>query len=345
LGEVEKRTDQHRVAKAQHHSRRAGQVKAERLAAGRPYEEAIEGARWHHRRACGQVNRFVGVLDCGTEKFWLVCDACSRIKERVRECRVALLCISCRSVIGREKRFRFALARQQAVSRVQAMGLHRLGRHGGRWSEKLMTLTLPHLAEHTVGQRIEIAFRALLLFRKAFKKWLQSFQSSELVAWFRTFEWTPGSDRLGHPHFHFWLLCPYLDATFLRTAWAQALCTAGFSRQAVQNVVLDLREVRDGIGVANEVIKYLTKDILPDRQLVDPVVFGVVYEALDGRRTTQASSGFFRGISDKAVCECGVSGAFKRTTTRPEPRPATIAGQESEQVASAANLGAESHDE
>src|SRR5450755_3115193 len=67
LGEMEKRTDQHRIAKAQHHSRRAGQIKAERLAAGRPYEEAIEGARWHHRRAYGQVNRFVGILDCGTE--------------------------------------------------------------------------------------------------------------------------------------------------------------------------------------------------------------------------------------------------------------------------------------
>jgi hypothetical protein len=109
--------------------------------------------------------------------------------------------------------------------------------------------------------------------------------------------------------------------------------------------VLDLREVRDGIGVANEVIKYLTKDILPDRQLVDPAVFGVVYEALDGRRTTQPSSGFFRGISTKAVCECGASGAFKRTTTRPEPKPASVAGAESEQAASAGNPGADSDDE
>jgi hypothetical protein len=229
------------------------------------------------------------------------------------------------------------------VARVEARGLHRLGHR--RWSEKLMTLTLPHLAEHTVRQRIEFAFRSLLLFRKALKKWLQSFQNSELVAWFRTFEWTPGTDRHGHPHFHFWLICPYLDPLVLRRAWAQALCTAGFPRQTVENVVLDLREVRDGIGVANEVIKYLTKDILPDRQLVDPVVFGIVYEALDGRRTTQASSGFFRGISDKAMCECGASGAFKRTTTRPEPKPGSVAGAESEQVARAANPGAESDDE
>lgn len=46
-----------------------------------------------------------------------------------------------------------------------------------------------------------------------------------------------------------------------------------------------------------------------------------------------------------SVCECGASGAFKRTTTRPEPRPETMVGQESEQVATAVNLGAESHDE
>jgi hypothetical protein len=236
LGEVERVTDEHRTNRARKHWRRAVQIKAERLAAGRSYEEAIEGARWHQRRAYGQVNRFVGVLDCGTEKFWLVCEACSRVKERSRECRVALLCVSCRAAIGEAKRSRFRLARRRALSRVKDLYLHRLGRHGGRWSEKLLTLTLPHLAVHTARQRIEFAFRALFLFRKAFKKWLRSCPHSGLVAWFRTFEWTPGSDGRGHPHFHFWLLSPYLDVAFLRQAWAQALHTAGFPRRAVEDV-------------------------------------------------------------------------------------------------------------
>jgi hypothetical protein len=104
--------------------------------------------------------------------------------------------------------------------------------------------------------------------------------------------------------------------------------------------ILDLREVRDGVGVANEVIKYLTKDILPDRQFVDPEVFGVVYEALDGRRTTQASARFFYGITDRAVCECGVTGAFKRTTTPPEPKTSHFEGNPDPYATAAISTGA-----
>jgi len=256
-----------------------------------------------------------GVLDCGVEKFWLLCEACGRVKERARECRVALLCVRCRSVIGREKGARFRLARRNALARVKAEGLLNLGPRS--WSEKLLTLTMPHLESHGVRDRSEFAFRALFLFLKAMKKWLRELPEYHLVAWFRTFEWTPGRDRLGHPHFHFWLLCPFLDVEFLRRAWRQALCNAGFPAIAVENVVVDLRRVHDGEGAANEVIKYLTKDILPDRQLVDPEVFATVYAALDDRRTTQPSSGFFRGIDARASCECGALGQFKRSTTRP----------------------------
>jgi hypothetical protein len=114
------------------------------------------------------------------------------------------------------------------------------------------------------------------------------------------------------------LLCPYLDVEFLREAWRQALRTAGFPAETVENVVIDLRRVHDGQGAANEIIKYLTKDILPDRQLVDPDVFAIVYEALDDRRATQPSAGFFHGVDARAACECGALGQFKRTTTPPE---------------------------
>jgi len=313
---VEKRTEAHRIRKAQKHSRRARQIKEEKLDAGRPHQEAIDAARWHQRRAHGQIHRFEAVLDCGTEKYWLQCQTCGRVKERTRECRVALLCVRCRAAIGQEKRARFRLARRRALDRVRPEGLMHCGHRS--WSEKLLTLTLPHLHIHSARERIDYAFRALFLLLKALKKWLRAGPDFKLVAWFRTVEWTPGGDGRGHPHFHFWLLCPYLDVTFLRRAWRQALETAGFPAATVENVVLDLRRVHDGEGAAREVIKYLTKDILPDRQFVDPDVFAVVYEALDDRRVTQPSSGFFRGIDARAACECGALGKFKRTTTRPE---------------------------
>jgi len=320
LLKVEKVTESHRVEKAKKHWRRAGELKAERLLAGLPYEEAVQGARWHQRRAYGQIERFSVVLDCGVESLWLVCEACGRCKEKASRCRAALLCVSCRAVIGREKRSRFKPARERALSRADTFGMFRPLRRGGRWSEKLLTLTIPHLPEHGPRTRIELLFRALPLFRKALKKWLHPKDHSYLVAWFRTFEWTPATDGQGHPHFHWWLLCPYLERPVVCAAWAQGLRTAGFSRATAENVVVDVREVQDDEGAAHEVIKYLTKDILPNRQFVDPEVFGEVYAALDGRRTTQPSRGFFTGIDQRAVCECGASGAFKHTTTRPEPK-------------------------
>jgi hypothetical protein len=300
------------------------EIKSERLAAGRATQEAEDGARWHRRRAYGQIDRFLAVRDCGVAKFWLLCEACGRSKEKARQCRITLVCLSCRAIVGREKRSRFRRARERALSRANLFRLLQRGRHGARWSEKLLTLTMPHLREHSATARIEILLRAVALFRKALKRWLQPATHSSAVAWFRTFEWTPGKDGRGHPHFHWWMLCPYLDREVVLEAWAQALRTAGVQRATKDNVIVYIQEVHDGEGAAKEVIKYLTKDVLPDRQLVDPIVFGEVYAALDGRRTTQ---GFFKNIDDLATCECGATGCFKRTNTPPDGK--SIAGHES----------------
>jgi hypothetical protein len=89
--------------------------------------------------------------------------------------------------------------------------------------------------------------------------------------------------------------------------------------QTVETVITHIQIVDDGEGAAREVIKYLTKDVLPNQQLVDPRVFGHVYQVLDGKRTTQASSRFFTGVDARAECECGATGAFRRTSTCPEP--------------------------
>ena len=71
-------------------------------------------------------------------------------------------------------------------------------------------------------------------------------------------------------------------------------------------------------GAARELIKYLTKDILPGGKLVSPRVFAELYIALDGKRISQPSAGFFKGIDRKAECSCGAIGCFRRTTREPE---------------------------
>jgi hypothetical protein len=82
-------------------------------------------------------------------------------------------------------------------------------------------------------------------------------------------------------------------------------------------VIVDIREVKDAEGSAREVIKYVTKDILPDRKLISAELFARVYEAIDGRRLSQPSAAFFKGTEGTATCTCGAVGCFRRSNTPP----------------------------
>src|SRR5690606_1017240 len=82
--------------------------------------------------------------------------------------------------------------------------------------------------------------------------------------------------------------------------------------------IIDLPEVRSHDGAARELIKYLTKDILPSGDLVSPKVFSELYIALDGKRVTQCSAGFFKGLDRSAECSCGAVGCLRRTLREPE---------------------------
>lgn len=43
----------------------------------------------------------------------------------------------------------------------------------------------------------------------------------------RAFEWTTGKDGLGHPHFHVWMLSPFLDVNIVAAMWTEALREVG----------------------------------------------------------------------------------------------------------------------
>jgi hypothetical protein len=67
---------------------------------------------------------------------------------------------------------------------------HRTGRFArfrrGQWTEKHMTLGRAHAERPFSPERF-----------------------------YRFFEWTPGHDQLGHPHFHVWLLCGWIDHAWI----------------------------------------------------------------------------------------------------------------------------------
>jgi hypothetical protein len=214
-----------------------------------------------------------------------------------------LLCVSCRKLDAAAKRAVFARARRFTVSSAERRGLLRSNRRGGRWSEKFLTLTAPHWSDKSVAERIAIVLgawpRLLRLLNDHWKA--HGVKSAE---WFRVVEWTPGSaDDGGHPHLHVWLLSPFLPRDDIERWWRQALIEQ--TGVVVPHVIIDIREV-DGLGVELELVKYLTKDILPNREKVAPEIYAEVYKALDDKRISQASKGFMaRAKQEARRCECG----------------------------------------
>lgn len=198
-------------------------------------------ALWHRQRARGHRERFDRVGDCQrVETVEIVCGHCSHRSTRGARCRCALACVSCRGKISHEKRAKLAANRRTAIDLAQKRGLMR-ERRRGRWSEKLVTLTLPHFAELGVIERIRFVGECWRAFARSLNEWIKTHpdcgyvdrQGHRLARWFRSLEWTVGEgDELGHPHVHFWFFGPYLPggratddprASTIRNMWRDAI--------------------------------------------------------------------------------------------------------------------------
>jgi hypothetical protein len=110
----------------------------------------------------------------------------------------------------------------------------------------MVTLTIPPVGEHrysaetggssVVRDRIELVNMAWRWFSRSLNSWSRRMRKSSggvRAPWYRGFEWTPGNDRLGHPHLHCWIFGPYLPFQLVREWWAAALLRAGFEKQSV----------------------------------------------------------------------------------------------------------------
>lgn len=145
----------------------------------------------------------------------------------------------------------------------------------------------------------------------------------------RAFEWTPGSDGLGHPHFHVWTFAPRLDAGIVQGMWYEALRSVGVPFENAF-VKVDVREFKNlNIRAARELMKggregaiklarlarrgapknafqysdgWTIYDVL---ETASTSVIASLYCALEGMRLSQASRAFF-GPDEPAKCEhCG----------------------------------------
>jgi hypothetical protein len=310
LRRVGEATAPYRQQKAEAHERRAEALR--RLRRVDPARVPETTPKWHEARAAGQRHRPTRVERCHETGILVrACQGCGVQSRRMLSCGSALLCSQCRTRTNKRLRARFSRSRDVAMRDVQRRGLL-VG--FARWSEKLITLTVPHEeagASMSPGRRVELlrgAWTRLL-------RWLNRSGafSARGAAWYRVTEWTPGSDGLGHPHIHLWAICPWIDRSRLLRAWRDALSACGY-RWADEDAqpVIDVRSVRARNGrtddaIALELLKYMTKD-LDAGGLIDPELYALVYELFDGSRRTQGSSGFIaRGQVERVVapCSCG----------------------------------------
>lgn len=328
LHELRDLTKVHREDRARHFDEGAKRKRAQARLRGAPEVSAQMDARWHVSRAEGQRKKIENVQACGSEKLRITCQNCGAGHDRPGRCGNSLLCVPCRGALAAEKRRKFLLARLAVIAAAERRGLLNPRRHGGRYSEKFLTLTSPHLAGDSVASRIARTAEAWVSFRRWLKKYVKS-RAAPTFEWFRVLEWTPGkSDDFGHPHLHLWVFSCYLDFEVLRAAWRLALIKAGGLAELCRVVIVHIEEfdARGGRG-AQELIKYLTKDIDANGKKISPDVYAEVYKAFDGRRITQASRGFMALAEQEAMrCECGACLPRRVRKLPPEAQSETKAG-------------------
>ena len=278
-------------------------------------------ADWHAGRASGQLARHQDSAHCGKGQMVISC-ACGSSKAMPVRCGVTRLCVACREHRAQKRRAQLWAARRLIVNRLKSAGLW------GLFGEKHLILTLPDPRIPCTKKRIAVLFDAWRRFSRRLQKHVKGWEE---FAYSRTFEWTPGRDGKGHPHFHVWMISRYLDRDMLWHWWARSLASAGLcltpcDRQAVyiKEVRLEyiIREVVKGgkqiklvslkardVGGKHDVIGYVESWSIAEHDensRATPETMARVYEALEGKRQNQTSRGLMSMAPSQYVCEhCG----------------------------------------
>ena len=120
------------------------ELDAEREAA----RHAIGSAEWHEGRARGELERQARIDDCGLDHALMSCrpkrGGCG-VAGIAQLCCGSKFCVRCRGKSAAIARMRFGRARWDRLQAMKKRGLLRRRRRGGRWSEKFLTVTIPHI--------------------------------------------------------------------------------------------------------------------------------------------------------------------------------------------------------
>lgn len=184
-----------------------------------PAKQAFESqSRWHEARARGQRRRCVTVGHCGDGEVHATC-ACGHLTTAPILCGCIRLCFRCMARRAHKQRRRFMRAYSVILREGLQAGRYRRTHPGGRWSDKHLVLTVPHLEVRrpggeidraaTAAKRIKVLLSAWDDFARSMQRWLRKHKQYG-ARFYRCFEWTLGKDGLGHPHLHIWIHGPWL---------------------------------------------------------------------------------------------------------------------------------------
>ena len=325
---------------------------------------ARASAEWHRGRGRGELERFERLDTCEDDVALWQCrepaGGCGEGGVTPVRCG-SKFCVTCRAAAAHHARQRFAVGRLDRVQALAKAGVLRRRVRGGRWSEKFFTVTVPHvrweaiawsevpswakLPPPSTGETDRDVVARIFLLSTAWRLfWIEVWKDlrerypdrevRKLIAMHRSFEWTPGADGLGHPHFHAYLFCPFLRQDDLHAWWAAALRKAGW-RQGPDDadpICPDVREIKTRpADIAFEVSKgrgnnlklasgsaagtvhayacsWSIAEYAQGETRARPAVLARVYEALSDRRLSQATPGFLpprlRGCP-----QCGLQGS------------------------------------
>lgn len=325
-------------------------------------EALQEGERfkyaWYQARARGQRQRFDVVHACGDNEVVIRCEDCGHSGRRATAfCDQWRLCLGCRSRRGIEYRKRFRDGRVRALARLAH--LMRRGAKGGEWTEKFLTLTLPHSGD--VVRDLKVLPTAWRWFWKRLREHLEHDRgvcaaNIRKLAYVRVIEVTAGTRSDGHAHLHVYLICPYLHHEVVGMLWGRAIAREGYktTSKAISEVLgeempewrrtqlcrflvtrrggrlLDsvpnpVDHIQTCYGdIENELVKYLVKDAVKgpggETHLVDVDFYAKAYEGMEGLQTVRTSSGFWVKRQSKACrCEKCGSEALSRRIEKAKP--------------------------
>jgi hypothetical protein len=346
-------------------------------------------AVWHTRRANGLRDRPKNLRGCGGKMIATICSCGNRGKARPQGCGLYRLCASCSITESRRRRAKFGRARARVLldavravpGRGALAGEAAKYRAGGRYTDKMITLTIPHFDGHALfeqaldldGQgdarddaralairervlahgsssipaRVAALFAAWPAFARRMKRAMKARgRGDELFTrWDRFFEWTPGADGEGHPHFHVWAFTPYLCFGEVAEWWTASVREVGVpvrtreteycttckrthtigAKTWVQRLGdFDARAVRELIagGKAIELSAFRSMNVGPTAvtyaagwsiadvsEQVTPEVEAELKCAIEGRRISQGSRGLYSDDAKPACPCCGPIGS------------------------------------